>query len=172
MNALDLDGTAVRKVLVVGIGNPDRCDDGIGAAVLERLAGRLPADVRTLARRGDMLALLDDCAGADALVCVDATAPMGMPGQIRRIDAIAETVPRDASFASSHALGLGEAIELARTLGTAPPAMVVYAVEGACFDDGMGLSPLVARAIEEVADRVVADVARLRRGPASPAPEA
>lgn len=166
MNAPDLDGIVACKVLVVGIGNPDHGDDGIGAAVLERLAGRLPADVGTLARRGDMLALIDDCAGVDALVCVDATAPTGMPGRIRRIDAVAETVPHDVSFASSHALGLAEAIELARTLGTAPPAMVVYAVEGMRFDDGVGLSPPVMRVVEEVADRVVADVERLRRGPA------
>lgn len=151
-----------RRVLVAGIGNPDRGDDGVGAAVVERMAGRLPAEVGLLARRGDMLALLDDCAGFDALVCVDASAPAGMPGRIRRIDAAVEALPRDVSCASSHALGLAEAIALARTLGIAPPNIIVYAIEGASFDDGAALSAPVADAVDAAVGRIVTEVERLR----------
>lgn len=46
-----------RNVLVVGLGNPDCGDDGIGALVALSLAGRLPADVPVVVRSGDMLAL-------------------------------------------------------------------------------------------------------------------
>ncbi|MFC5525817.1 hydrogenase maturation protease [Rhodanobacter ginsengisoli] len=150
-------------MLVAGIGHPDRGDDGVGAAVAAALAGRLPPDVGVLARSGDMLALLDDCVGFDALICVDAAAPMGTPGKIHRIDTAVDTLPCDASFASSHALGLAEAIELARTLGTAPPTIIVYAIEGASFDDGAGLSAPVAHAVGEAARHIVAEVERLRR---------
>ena len=38
------------KVLVVGIGNPDRGDDGIGPLVATRLAGRAAAGRRHLLR--------------------------------------------------------------------------------------------------------------------------
>jgi hydrogenase maturation protease len=53
-------GVSPRKVLVVGLGNPDRGDDGVGAIVTQCLVGRLPADVAILARSGDMLSLIGD----------------------------------------------------------------------------------------------------------------
>jgi hydrogenase maturation protease len=169
MSAAAAPAGAPRKVLVVGIGNPDRGDDGIGAAVAERLAGRLPDDVTLLARRSDMLALIHDWEGFDALVCIDAAAPMGAPGRVHRFDLAHDELPRELAFASSHALGLAEAIELARTLSLAPAEIVVYAVEGVSFDGGAPLSAVVAEAAPDVAGRVIEEVARLRRDRPSPA---
>ena len=62
----------LRRVLVVGIGNPDRGDDAVGPAVVQVLAERLPDDVLMRTRSGNMLALIDDWAGFDAVVCIDA----------------------------------------------------------------------------------------------------
>ncbi|MGF6812950.1 hydrogenase maturation protease [Paraburkholderia sp. Clong3] len=154
---------APRKVLVVGMGNPDRGDDGVGALVVRSIAGRLPADVSLVVRSGDALSLIEDWAGFDALVCVDAAAPEATPGRILRIDLASEQLVREMSFASSHAFGVAEAIELARTLGLAPREMVVYAIEGVCFDRGAPVTPEVAAAVDEVAGRVVAEVERLRQ---------
>lgn len=153
-----------RRILVLGLGNPDRGDDGVGPAVARALAGRLPEGVALAARSGDMLALLDDWAAADALVCVDAAAPMGVPGRIHRIDPVVEPLPLGTGLASSHAMGLAEALGLARALGQAPREIIVYAVEGSCFEDGAALSREVAEAAAAVADRIIAEVARLRHG--------
>ncbi len=153
-----------RKVMVIGLGNPDRADDGVGPAIAESLAGRLPADVALRIRAGDMLSLIQDWAGFDALVCVDAAAPMGQPGRIHRIDLATGELPRDTSAMSSHAFGLAEAIGLARALDLAPSDIVVYAIEGGSFDGGAPLTPDVAAVIGEVGDLVVAETARLRSG--------
>jgi hydrogenase maturation protease len=155
-------GLAPRKVLVIGLGNPARGDDAVGAIVTQDLCGRLPVDVAVVARRGNMLSLIEDWAGFDALVCVDAAAPLGGAGRIHRIDMGAGALPKDISLPSSHALGLAEAIELARTLQLAPREIIVYAVEGGSFDHGAPLTPAVAAAARIVADRVVAEVGRLR----------
>jgi len=149
-----------RKVLVAALGNPDRGDDGVGAAVASKLAGRLPPGGEVLRRRGDMLSLIDDWAGCDALVCVDAAAG-AMPGHIHRIDLATEKLPKELSFASSHAMGLPEAIELARVLERAAEHIIVYAIEGRCFDAGEPLSPGILAAVDEVADRIVEEVSRL-----------
>jgi hydrogenase maturation protease len=149
-------------VLVVGLGNPDRGDDGFGAKVVEALSGRLPPDVEVRTCRGDVLDLIDEWSGFDALVCVDAAAPMNWPGCVHRIDLSEEALPRELSFASSHAMGLAEAIELARTLGQAPRDIVVFAIEGVQFVAGGGLTPEVAAAVAPVAERVVAESVRLR----------
>ncbi len=149
------------KVLVVGIGNPVRGDDAIGAAVAKALAGRLPDNVAIRTRAGDMLALIDDWDGFDALICIDAAVPMGTPGRIHRIDPKDEPLPRDPVYASSHAFGVAEAIGLGQALNSAPRNIVVFAIEGASFERGAPMTPEVAAAIDEVADRVVAEVAQL-----------
>lgn len=150
-----------RKVLVVGLGNPDRGDDGIGPAVAHMLAERLPFDVTVLARGGDVLSVILDWDGYDALVCIDAAAPLTAPGRIHRLGP-ADALPAEPAGPSSHALGLADAIALARMLQIAPAEIVVYAVEGACFDTGAPLTPQVAAAAASVADQVAAEVGRLR----------
>ena len=50
---------------------------------------------------------------------------------------------------STHALGVAEAIEIARSLGRLPKQVRVYGIEGASFDYGRGLSPEVEKAVEE-----------------------
>lgn len=154
---------AAGRQLVIGLGNPDRGDDGVGALVVDALAGRVPHRVELMVRTGDMLALIEDWAGVDALVCVDAAAPMGAPGRVHRIDANAETLPPEPGLASSHAFGLAEAIALARTLGTAPAEIIVYAIEGGCFDTGAPVSAAVAGAVKDVATQILAEFARLRQ---------
>jgi hydrogenase maturation protease len=160
--AIDQRG-APRKVIVIGLGNPDRGDDAVGAIVAQKLVGRLPADVALLARSNDVLSLIEDWAGFDALVCVDASAPMGSPGRIRRIDLTADELPRDMSFTSSHAFGLADAVSLARMLQLAPQDIIVYAVEGCCFDASAPVTAEVTTAANEAAHRIIAEVDRLRQ---------
>ncbi|HTR17776.1 MAG TPA: hydrogenase maturation protease [Acetobacteraceae bacterium] len=163
MTGEDTRKTAARRVLVVGIGNPERGDDGVGPAVAHRLAGRLPGDVGLIVQGGDMLSLLGDWAGVDALVCVDAAVSGASPGQIHRLDLAADELPRDLAPVSSHAFGLPEAIALARALGEAPRRIVIYAIEGRCFDGGAAMSPEAVAAAEAVAGHITAEIARLRQ---------
>ena len=69
-------------VLVVGIGNPDRGDDGVGPVIVRRLKGRVPADVRILECGGDALTLLDEWEGFASVILVDAVAPIDRPGRV------------------------------------------------------------------------------------------
>jgi hydrogenase maturation protease len=163
LSAVAQSGASLPKVLVAAIGNPDRADDGAGVVVARLIAGRLPSDAALVSRSGDMLALIEDWAGFDAVVCIDAAEPTGVPGRIDRIDAGAVGLPCGVSFASSHAFGLAEAIALAGTLMLVPATLIVYAIEGASFTHGAAMTPAVTAAAAEVADRVLAEVDRLRR---------
>ena len=156
-------GAGARKVLVACLGNPDRGDDGIGALVAKALAGRLPDDATLITRSGDMLSLIEDWAGFGALICVDAAAPMGAPGRIHRIDLARDELPAEMTVTSSHAFGLTEAIRLASALQCAPRQIIVYAVEGSCFDGGAPMTAEVAAAALAVSRGVVAELDRLTR---------
>jgi hydrogenase maturation protease len=144
--------------LIIGIGNPDRGDDGVGHAVVRRLEGRVPPDVALLRRSGEAATLVDDLAGAAAVWLIDAAGSAGAPETIRRFDAAAGALPSALGGVSSHGFGLAQAIELARTLGTLPESCVVYAIEGSCYDPGRPLTPEVARAAATVAERILAEL--------------
>lgn len=150
------------RILVLCIGNPDRGDDGAGPAVAKALAGALPPNAALMVRSGDMLAMIEDWEGFDALVCIDAAAGGSEPGRIHRIDLAEQDLPRDMAFLSSHAFGLGEGIALARTLGLAPPVIIVYAIEGQSFDGATQMTAPVATAVAPAAARIIAEVARLQ----------
>jgi hydrogenase maturation protease len=166
------------KLLVVGIGNPDRGDDDIGPLVVRRLGGRVSNGVSLIERTGDALALIDDWAGHDVVIVVDAAAPpselgyVRSPGRVHRIDLRGNELLPDLSRASTHGLGVADAVELARALGALPERVIVYAVEGADFNPGAPMTKLVAAATEEVVARVVAELCQLERDAAGEATHA
>lgn len=147
------------RALVIGFGNPDRGDDAVGLHVARRVAALGLPDVAVEASGGDTVALLDRWAGVGCVVLVDAAAPIARPGRIHRLDPLAGPLPRDLALGSTHAFGLAEAVELARTLGLLPRQMTIYAIEAACFDPGAALSPAVAAAVAPVTGRIAAELA-------------
>jgi hydrogenase maturation protease len=144
--------------VVIAIGNAYRSDDGAGLAVASRLEGQLPVDVEVIACEQEPTRLVDAWRGAEAAVVVDAVASGAEPGTIHRFDATSEPIPARVFRSSTHAFGLGDAIELARALGSLPPRLVVYGIEGAAFTAGVGLSDAVEAAVDRAAAAVADEV--------------
>lgn len=143
----------IRDAVVIGIGNPDRRDDGVGPAVAEAVRGTPGIDVLTCP--AEPTAMLDAWDGRPLAVLVDAAAG-GTPGQVRA-GGLDEVSAASTNAVSSHDLNLGQTYELARVLDRAPQAVVVVTVDIGDTRDtghGEGLSPAVAAALPE-AVRVV-----------------
>jgi hydrogenase maturation protease len=156
------------RVLVVGIGNPDRGDDGFGPAVARRLRGRHPSGACILERSGDAIALIEDWVGFPSVIVVDAVAPISEPGRVHRLDLTGSPLPIGFAPRSSHAFGIAETVELARNLGRLPRFLIAYLVEGEQFATGAPVSPAVAEAIEMVAERILAELSAIfGTGPAA-----
>ena len=147
------------RTCVTCVGNELRGDDAAGLAVLRLLRGTIPEDVRVAACEGEPVALLDVWSECETAFVVDATRSGAEPGAVRRIEAHRERLPDELTRASTHVLGVGEAIELARALGKLPARTIVYGIEGACFDTGAPLSPEVADAAAAVAAAIRREVA-------------
>jgi hydrogenase maturation protease len=96
----------------------------------------------------DPTRLLDLWAGLDTVVVVDALCSGAAPGTLHRVDAGSGPLPRDVGLASTHALGVADALELGRALGRAPRRVVVLGVEGASFAVGDEMTPAVAGAVD------------------------
>lgn len=151
------------RVVVIGVGNPYRHDDAAGLAVAEALQDRVPDGVAVLPCEQEPSRIVDSWHGAHAAVVVDAVSSGAEPGTVHRVDATAEPVPAHVFRSSTHAFGVGEAIELARALGRLPERVVVYGVEGATFSAGVGLTERVAAAVGGVVDAVTKDLELLVR---------
>lgn len=143
--------------MVIGIGNPWRRDDAAGLAVARALAGALPG-VDVVEREGEPAGLIEAWDGTDMLWLVDAVASGAHPGTVHRIDVNEQELPAELFRASTHHLGLAEAVELARALERLPRQTVFFGIEGESFDAGEGLSPEVEQATREVADAIRKEV--------------
>jgi len=148
-------------VLVIGVGSPDRGDDAAGRIVARRLAGRPDPAFTTLELGGDAMELMDAWEGAPAVVVVDAVVSGATAGTIGRFDASSAALPAEMACASTHDIGLAEAIELSRAMGSLPPRVVVMTVEGERFTHGPDLSPAVRDRIDTLAEAVRAEAASL-----------
>ncbi len=147
---------------MIGIGNPDRGDDGIGLVVAREVqAAGLPG-VTVIEHRGDAAALVEQLAGAGAVVLVDAAVSGAVPGTVRRIDVQAETLPASWFACSTHGLGLAAAIELAQVLGNLPERCVVHTVEGVDFAPGAAISEAALAAIPAVVAAILGDITDFR----------
>jgi hydrogenase maturation protease len=138
-------------VILIGVGNGWRGDDGAGLAVARRVRELAPDGVEVREIEGDATALVDAWSGAEHVVVVDAAQSGAAPGTVRRFDARSQPLPVRTLRSSTHAFGVSDAVELARSLGRLPGRLEVYAIEGASFVAGDRLSPSVERAVAEVA---------------------
>jgi hydrogenase maturation protease len=167
----DGPGGIARSVTVIGVGNALRGDDAVGLHAARRVraavASLQPAlrdRVAVLEHEDEPLGLIDRWDGAYAVVLIDALSPRSTPGSIRRFDVSTAPVPaRMVSSTSTHAIGVGETIELAREVGRLPARVVLHGVEGSRFDVGGGLSDEVRAAVGEVAAVVLREACELAR---------
>jgi len=132
-------------------GNRHRGDDAAGLRVADRLR-ELGLAAQTL--NGEVTEIMEAWSGADAVVLVDAVVTGARVGTVHVWDGRDLKASRISS-ASSHGLGVGEAIELGRTLGCLPAKIQVYGIEAAQFAPGTTASPEVEQAAETVAREIV-----------------
>jgi hydrogenase maturation protease len=148
----------MRRLLIIGVGNFYRHDDAVGLVVARLLRATNLQRVAVIEESGEGAALMETWKGADTVVLIDAVHSGAEPGTIHRFEAHAQPIPSEFFHYSTHAFSLAEAIELARALGWLPPCVIVYGIEGKNFEVGVGLSPEVAKAVSEVAERIAQEV--------------
>ena len=143
---------------VIGCGNPNRRDDGVGPEVVARLRRRsLPEGVGLYDAGTDGMAVMYRARGASHLIIVDARAPEGEPGAIYDVPGEVLEAPPPQSlnlhdFRWDHALYAGR-----RIYGKDfPPRVKVFLVEAGSLDLGLGLTEAVGAAADRVAEKIAA----------------
>ena len=146
-----------RDVIVIGIGNEYRRDDGVGHAVAAEIAARELPGVRVVTTLGEPTAILEAWSGATLAVLVDAAVSTeSTPGRVRRCT-IGDLTCR--AGLSSHALDITQTFALGQALGMVPDRLVIFTVEAADTGHGIGLTADVAAAVGDVVAGVLAELA-------------
>ena len=148
--------TRNKRVLVIGLGNSDRTDDGVGLVIARQLKTMAPDWMSVCESSGDLTALLDVWKDFDEVVLIDALHAGGVPGRVRWFDVSSSDLPGEP-FAghSTHAFGISQAIAIARALGELPREIHVVGVQGANFETGVTLSAAVGNAVEGIVTSVL-----------------
>jgi hydrogenase maturation protease len=145
-------------VVVIGVGNEFRRDDGAGPAVVTSLRGQVPPEVELVLTDGEPARLIEAWTGAALAVVIDAVrADPPRPGRVHRF-VLDQPIGDRARTTSSHGFGLDDAVRLALALDRMPGRLVVHAIEAADLSQGPGLTPLVADAVGDVARAVLSDI--------------
>lgn len=145
---------------IICLGNLWRGDDAAGLLAARELRERLAVPTRVFEADGDGLAFLDLIEGAARVILIDAVKGGGQPGRIIRLDLSQESRWGAAVPCSTHALGLGEAIDLARTLGRLPQFVIFYGIVIESVELGAPLSEPVQEGIDRIVSQVKEEVER------------
>ncbi|GER90721.1 hydrogenase [Dictyobacter vulcani] len=145
-------------MLLVGIGNPYRSDDRVGLLVIQMLKSKQLPGITCIEHNGDGADLLEIMAQAERVILIDAVKSGVVPGTIHRFDMHTTWWPSAMTFISSHAFGVGEAIQLARAIKQLPAYLLIYGIECSNFGTGTVLSPVVEQAVPGVVDLILEDI--------------
>jgi len=147
-------------VLVAGIGNIFLGDDGFGVAVAQRLSEvDLQDGVRVVDYGIRGMHLAYDLAGAGhaLTILVDATQCGDPPGTVSVIELDLPSMVDTLPALDAHGMQPDVVLKLVAMLGEDPGRVLLVGCEPAVLDEGIGLSPAVARAVD-TAVRVVTDL--------------
>ncbi|MBA3725495.1 MAG: hydrogenase maturation protease [Armatimonadetes bacterium] len=151
---------APASILIVGIGNVLRGDDGFGPAVLAEVQkGSLPAGTRLaelgIGGIGLVHELMD---GYDLLIVIDAVERGGSPGDLYILEPDQQQMALSAQEVGGtdmHAALPDQTIKIAKSLGVLPAQVRIVGCEPGDMEDVMlELTPPVAAVVPQAANAV------------------
>ncbi|MFN3919526.1 MAG: hydrogenase maturation protease [Methylohalobius sp.] len=129
------------KLLLLGYGNPGRGDDGLGPALVEALAERMPQLTALVAMQLQVEHVLD-LAACDLALLVDAGMGTPSPFTLERLCLRSPKAKRSLASAFSHAVSpLALLAIYQETLMAPPPPAFLLTIAGKQFDFKEGISP-------------------------------
>jgi hydrogenase maturation protease len=145
------------QILIVGYGNPLRCDDGVGWRAAEALSRSLPfPEIETVICHQLAPELADSLRSADLAFFIDA-AHQGQPGELT-----CEPLISQYGIIRSHQLSPAHLLALAQQLYGVTPRAFAVSLCGECFEHGATLSatveaglPKLTALVEKLARQII-----------------
>ncbi len=166
------------KILVAGVGNLLRGDDGFGVEVARRLlpGNDLPSGVKVIEAGISGLSLVQELMqGYDACIIIDAIKRNGSPGtlylikpEVPDLDSVGPEQHRDL-LADMHLTEPSKALILAKALAVLPKNVFIIGCQPSrCDELEIGLSEPVQRAVGKVIEDLPSTIKSLFQNPSGP----
>ena len=146
------------KVRLIGIGNPGRQDDGLGAALVDEIDKAKKGAISNVEAVWKYQLNIEDAGlikDRDYVVFADATTEVDAPARL------AEIAPASEIAFTTHALAPESVLALSEELYGRAPKAYVLAIRGYAWDIGEGLSPQASANLTSAVS-LLADFLKLR----------
>ncbi len=144
-------------VVVIGIGNIVRSDDGLGVRTVERLreSHQYPPEVDLIDGGTIGLLLLPHLAGARLAIIIDAINTGVAAGALIRI---VDPIGAFTTGLTPHDVGLADLLDAARMTDAWPETLILHGVQPLSTAIGTDLTPPVMGALDRLAGAINADL--------------
>ena len=142
-------------IRIIGLGNELRGDDAVGLQIARRLRQTVGNCTEVIEAEMAGVDLIELMKGARVVILIDAARSGKKPGMIHRLDASESPIGMRMFPHSSHALGISDAVELARAMGDLPAKVIVYGIEAGDTEAGQALSLPVTKALDEAVGQII-----------------
>jgi hydrogenase maturation protease len=147
------------RTLVIGIGNPLCCDDGLGVRAAQWLAKQdLPPGVQVEELGTPGWGLVNHFQGWQRVFLIDAVQMGTKPGTCRRLGANETRLISENQSISLHEPGLADSLSLAQALNLLPEEIILFGVEPAFTGPGLELSPEVQKSIPSIVENILEEL--------------
>jgi len=143
----------MKRIGVIGIGNPLRRDDGIGIALLEKLVkerDNLPDYIEYVDGGTGGMMLLHILARFEMVIIVDAVDFDGFPGESKLFRPDDINSKKEPTAVSTHEADFLKIIELSKKLNKSPDEIFIFGVQPGDMSFGMNLSSDLQQKVESL----------------------
>lgn len=145
----------MKRIRILGVGNPLMGDDGVGIAVVEALRREaLPKGVEVMDAGTGGLDLVHLLSEVEAAVVVDAVEMGEEPGVLRWLTPEEVKGGEKPFHFSLHETRLGVVLRWLKWLGQPPPTLCLLGIQPAQVAEGIGLTPAVQQAIPKATEAI------------------
>jgi len=151
----------MKRIGVIGIGNPLRRDDGIGIVLLEKLVEKkdeLSSNTELIDGGTGGMNLLHLLARFDIAIILDAVNFDGHPGELRLFTSEEVCSKKISLNISTHESDFLKVIQLSKELEEQPDELFIFGIQPNDTSFGKGLSPELQRNIELLLIRLQTEI--------------
>lgn len=156
----------MKTIGVIGLGNPLRCDDGVGITLLERLQQQkkqLPKNVEYIDGGTGGMNLLHSLSRFDTALIIDAVDFQGNPGESRVFTLEEIKSQKPAMRLSTHDPDFFHVLQLSKDLHELPQTLRIFGVQPYDVSQGTRLSQNVTQHLDDLHRKLQNEIRKLAK---------
>ena len=146
------------KVLIIGIGNEFRGDDGAGIICARKIREKVNSNTSVIENNGDGASLMESWKGFNKVILIDSVSSGAKPGTIKKFYGNEAEFLKGNPVHSSHLFSVAEALQTSKILNTFPGNLVIYGIEGKSYRLDSKISCAVNKAIEKLVKVIIKEI--------------